>query len=442
MSVFKRKTSGGESKFYHYKFMHDGKSFHGVCKGCTTQKAAESYEKNIRSKTIELAKQKTVKALVENFRNDLTGGSNINLYDAYNLSLDKPRKRQPSDKLIKSKRAYWNDFVAFMESKYPDISDLASVRKQHAEAYIALLRSKGRFNKKIVFKTKSKTAEYKAKSNLAPKTCNMYQITLSEVFGRLYLDAGLIMNPFAGIEKPDKQSEPREAFTEAELRLISETADDFIKPIFIIGITTALREGDICTLQWVEVDNQNQVLIRKTRKTGKIVEIPIMPPLAKFLEKQQLKTGKNEYILPDHAAMYLSNPGGVSYRVKSFLEGLGIKTTKKVDGRDRAVSIKDVHSLRHSFCYYAGLAGIPLMIVQNVVGHMSSEMTKLYQAHANRETTRARLMKMPDFMGTAVNAATALPVPEIEKVRGHLNTMITSTEDVAKLKQCITLLKK
>jgi len=267
-------------------------------------------------------------------------------------------------------------------------------------------------------------------------------MTLSEVFSRLFHDAGLIANPFDDIEKPDKQSETREAFTEAELRLIGDNADYFIKPIFIIGITTAMREGDICTLKWSDINDANQVVLRRMRKTGKVVEIPIMPLLAEFLREQRIKTGNEEYVLPEHAAMYLENPSGISYRVKAFLESLGIKTTKKVEGRDRAISVKDVHSLRHSFCYYAGLAGIPLLIVQGVVGHMTPEMTKHYQAHANRETTRLKLMQMPDFMGTIVKEVKALPVPKIEQLRGQLNDMIAKTADITRLKACIALLKK
>ena len=441
MSIFKRKTSRGESKFYHYKFMHEGRYFTGACHGCTTQKAAELFEKNIRAKTVELDKQKTVKALVENFRDDLTGGSRISLQEAYDLSIKKPRKRQPSEKLINAKRSYWSDFVAFMECNYPEVTGLADVRPLHAEEYIAYLRNNGRFNKQITFSTRSRTAVYQASANLSPKTCNMYQITLAEVFSRLALDAGLITNPFAEIEKPHKQSECREAFSEEELKLIADNADDFIKPIFIIGITTALREGDICTLRWTDVDTKNQFIRRRMRKTGKTVEIPITPPLADFLDKQFSKTGQGEYVLPDHAALYQNNPSGISYRVKSFLESLGIQTTKKVEGRDRSVSVKDVHSLRHSFCYYAGLAGIPLMVVQNVVGHMTPEMTSHYQAHASRETTRQKLLQMPDFMGFSDSGGKKLPEPELEQLKRQLVSLVEKSSDTAILRNCLALLK-
>ena len=90
---------------------------------------------------------------------------------------------------------------------------------------------------------------------------------------------------------------------------------------------------------------------------------------------------------------------GISYRVKSFLESLGITTTKLGRGRVRATSVKDVHSLRHTFAYLAGCYQIPLPVVQSILGHMSPEMTKHYQAHADREAKEKYLAKLPNFIG-------------------------------------------
>ena len=63
MAVAKRQTTAGESKFYHYRFLVDGKNYNGVCKGCTTKATAEKFEKDLRQKIIELSTQKNVKAL-------------------------------------------------------------------------------------------------------------------------------------------------------------------------------------------------------------------------------------------------------------------------------------------------------------------------------------------------------------------------------------------
>ena len=119
--------------------------------------------------------------------------------------------------------------------------------------------------------------------------------------------------------------------------------------------------------------------------------------------------------------MYLTNSTGVSYRIKQFLEGLGIQTTRKPKGRTRAVSVKDLHSCRHTFCYYAGLAGIPLAVVQSIVGHMSPEMTKHYSAHASMEDKRRGMERLSFF--TQDNT---LPPADEEPERAELRLMIES----------------
>lgn len=401
MSVFKRPTSSGLTQEYHYRFMQSGKLYHGVCENCFKQDEALEFEKNIKQTAKNLTVQKSVKAIVENFKLELQGGDRIALSNAFELSLKKPRKKQPSANRIKFKRSYWRDFTDFMTSNFPDVLNLANVQKKHAEEYIQQIREKGRFNKQVIFKNhrkNGKPSKYSRKGNLSNASCNVIQQTLCEVFDKLSKDAGLIENPFRGIEKLNNNYESREAFTESELKLILNSWDLFIRRIFMTGLFTALREGDICTLRKNEIDFQNKIIRRKLLKTGKLVEIPIMKPLEAFLHEEILLVGDSEYVFPELAKMYLENSGGISYRVKNFLESLGIKTCKKVAGRDRLVSVKDVHSLRHTFCYFAGLNGIPLVVVQSIVGHMDSKMTSHYSAHADRQAKHSKMLLFPDFI--------------------------------------------
>ena len=500
MSIRKRKTSAGLSEEYHYSFMQKKKRYYGVCEGCTDEKKALAYEKKVNNSAKKLSEQKNIKALVENFRDELTGGGPVKIADAYELSLKKPKKRQPGKERIKFKRAYWDDFIAFMAASYPDVITLANIRRKHAEEYIQYLREKGRFNNEV--KSGSKKA-YKAPSKLAASTINVYHQTFMEIFELLEEDAGIIENPFSKIPKLKKESEEREAFTEGELRLIRDNLDSFVKPLFIIAIATALREGDICTLKWREINFDLSIIKRKKmRKTGRGVEIPIMPPLKKYLlelksladteEKQsgylpvnfvcRTKAGKEykdynllsatektikisdssvraeiaisalteesksgiqpiidelkhnkTYVLPLHAKMYLCNRAGVSYRVKSFLERIGITTTVKPEGRSRSVSIKDLHSCRHTFCYYAGMYGIPLAVVQSIVGHMSEEMTKHYSDHATREAKRAKMELLPDFMGMDVTPLKQIAPPEPEREQLRQLAESLSVEAIKKM---------
>ena len=401
MSVAKRKTSGGETDEYHYDFSQNGKRYRGVCEGCTTRTAALGYEKTLREKVKALSEQKSVGALVENFKRELTGGDKITLDAAFELYLAKPRRKQPSAQQQQINRSQWNDFVAFMHATYPAIEQLDCVSRTHAEAYIRQLRENGRYLRKITYQRayqgKTVVHSYDAQSRLSGRTINAFHKTLKSVFAKLQEEAGILYNPFE-FDMMDNDSESRDAFTPAELKLIGDNLDPFVRPLFVIGICTGLSEGDICTLRWNDIRDERWI-VRKRRKTGAALEIPILPPLASFLNEQKSISAAGEYVLPEHAAMYQNNPSGISYRVKSFLEGLGIQTTRTARNRSRASSVKDVHSLRHTFAYLAGCYQIPLPVVQSILGHMSPEMTKHYQAHADREAKEKYLSQMPDFIG-------------------------------------------
>lgn len=213
-------------------------------------------------------------------------------------------------------------------------------------------------------------------------------------------------NPFTSIPKLGKEEAGREAFSESGLMIIRNNADGFIYPLFFFAVAIALREGDICTLKWNEIDHKKETIVKKMRKTGNYVEIPMIPPIRDYLQNLQsnIQSGSpySEYVLPDHARMYLTNSSGVSYRIKQFLEKkCNIATTKIPDARSRAVSVKDLHSCRHTFCYYAGLYGIPLSVVQSIVGHMTPEMTKHYSAHASLEIKREKMKLLPAFLSLA-----------------------------------------
>ena len=95
---------------------------------------------------------------------------------------------------------------------------------------------------------------------------------------------------------------------------------------------------------------------------------------------------------------------------------------------------KDKGSCRHTFCYYAGLAGIPLSVVQSIVGHMSPEMTKHYSAHASMEDKRRGMERLSFFTQDALPEAKAdeperaelrqmIEALQIEKVRTLLHSL-------------------
>jgi integrase len=149
-------------------------------------------------------------------------------------------------------------------------------------------------------------------------------------------------------------------------------------------------------------------------KTKKVIEVPILSALGKYLRELPQES---EYCYPELAERYRKSRCTIGAAVTAFLTDLGIESNRKVEGRSRRVSVKDIHSCRHTFCYLAALNGVPFPVVQGVVGHMSPEMTKRYMNHASADAKREALEKIPDYMGGVAQLPSLAP-SEI-KVRAH-----------------------
>ena len=408
--VYKSEQNGK----YYYRFMFKGKLHHHPCTGCSSRRAAEAFEKRMRDTIIKAAEQKTVKAIVEVFRDELSGGHPISLAEAFDAYLMKPTKRKPGKHQVERNRTYWNDFAAFMAARHSDITTLANVQKRHAEEYIMLLRDSGAFSKEVVYQQGGRELRYTPKNDqLSARTINARHKAIKAVFSRLADDAGLTGNPF-DIPTLEGAAAHRDAFSDEELKRIGEAMTmPYTRPLFTIGLCTGLTTGDICLLKWSEIRG-NWITNKQRRKTGTSLEIPILPPLAAFLNEQRERTGDGEYVCPELAKMYIENPSGVFHRVKKFLESIGIVTSSKVDGRSRSVSTKAAHAMRHTFAYLAGVYNVPQPIVQGVLGHMRSATTELYQRHSRREQKEKFFRQMPNVLGVSTLGALPPSTPMIE----------------------------
>ena len=104
------------SNFY-CRFKLNNKSYERVCKGCKTLKEAEAFETAerlrigkevaaLKEEERRIRQNKTVVALIENYKQELTGAKPIPLAEAYELAVKKPSKREPSLHIAKQKRRY------------------------------------------------------------------------------------------------------------------------------------------------------------------------------------------------------------------------------------------------------------------------------------------------------------------------------------------------
>ncbi len=363
--------------------------------------AAEFLQKEKALQTIESREQYLHEvAKVKQLRAKLT----ITIGEAFELAIGKPNALAIAPIWLARKRGHWVDFQRFLEDNFRIIT-LDEVTPEMTEKYISYLQSKGYWQREKKRKNCLNDPDDPDSQVLSPKTINLVMINCRWVFKQLSRDLGYREddNPFYGIIKLREDPVQREVFTDGDLRNIFLNPPPLMEGLFTIGLCTGLREGDVATLRWREIFTYNEdtngkpnfyeaEIERRTSKTKVTVSIPVERELANYLSKQWEISGDQEYVLPEAAKLHREER--LSYQIIKYLQSIGIKTKIEVPGRKRQQSVKDFHSLRHSFCYYAGLRGVPLPIVQSIVGHMNPKMTMYYQKHADRKAKQEGLSMM------------------------------------------------
>lgn len=187
------------------------------------------------------------------------------------------------------------------------------------------------------------------------------------------LRMGLISeNPFGRFRIPG--TIPRKGYLNASQLEIIESmrlkgSKDIVRDAFLLGCYTGLRFSDISTLKQNEI--RDGWIVKKMRKTGKTVEIPL----------EAISRGK--------ALKIIEKYGG---NIENLTKRIGTnqyvnRTFKKIldnAGLPRSLTF---HSSRHTCATLLGQAGIDLTIIQKILGHTKIQTTAIY-----RETDRASIL--------------------------------------------------
>lgn len=353
--------------------------------GIKDKKKALEWEKNYIQ---GLRSNLSATQLFEQIKMSLVDKS-VNFWDAFKMFEDYPRKASQSVAQNNVHQSCWNDFSEFCKATY-ELEYVSMVEEKHVFGYIKQLKEKGRFSKIVYTRGKKKITNDTRVVQLSPRTINNYIAMNNLIFSVLKKLKAVIENPFQNVELLKKTQSDRDIFTPDEIKLLTEKAiDSYLYPIIIVGVCTGLRKGDICNLRWADISNGWINLAM--RKTKHVINIPIIPVLQSYFDTLQRD---NIYLFPQLQKQYSVDDAKISKDFKSLLCRCDITNQTQVENRSRTASLKDIHSLRHTFAYFAGINRIPFPIVQSVLGHLSPKMTELYMRHANREDKRQAIDQM------------------------------------------------
>lgn len=175
-------------------------------------------------------------------------------------------------------------------------------------------------------------------------------------------------------ESPLKDTKYLEVTDSVPIRILTkEEIETFLKncppryyPIFYTFLTTAIRKGELCNLEWADIDMEKKIIYIRKKKDflpkSKERQIPINPRLYEILQKLP-KT--SNYVFPDsNNKRYPKN--------KLRRKMIKIAKISGIKGLTR------LHSLRHTTASHLVMKGVDLPTIQKLLGHANIKTTMIY----------------------------------------------------------------
>jgi len=363
-----------------------------------------------------------------------------------------PRRRKLNERYSSQCQSTLKRFAEFVRSENVKATEIAHVTRLVAQSFL----------------------DAESKRGVTAKTWNETLKLLRTTFKHL-LPVGAI-NPFSNLPTRETETIFRKPYSPDELAAILDAArlDEFLRPILVVGICTAMRRGDCCLLRWKDVDLQRRFVTVKTAKTGQTVSIPIFPLLYDELKsKAKDRKSDNDYVFPEQALMYQENPDGITWRVRKVLAAAGFRDEDEVpqtaggegvpqksdtsiqrshpngetcvirgeihvarkEGLRRA-SVRDFHSFRVTWVTLALTAGVPLELVQKVTGHKTTDIVLKHYFQPGQEAFRQALQSaMPKLLTNGQKS----PKDEMREILARM-TMKTWKKDKARMKKLMAAL--
>jgi integrase len=230
-------------------------------------------------------------------------------------------------------------------------------------------------------------------ANKTARTANLSVKVVSAAFNAAVRQHLIESNFATALESLPVRTEERATFTPAQVSKLIRAAEGDWPGAILLGYYTGARLGDVANMQWSAVDWRKKLIRFTPSKTKKPVTVPLHPQLERELLKKP-GIGKAP-MFPYLAGKGTGGRFGLSGRFAAIMEKAGIegKITRHAKG-GRALSNLTFHSLRHSFNSAMANAGVSQEVRQQLTGHASAEMNKVY-THHELEPLRAAVEKLP-----------------------------------------------
>lgn len=193
-------------------------------------------------------------------------------------------------------------------------------------------------------------------------------INISSVCSKAVQDGYLLTNPCKKLKRfkiPEKQPI---FFSEVDFQVLLGVIDNqLIKDIALCAVNTGLRQMEILSLEWNQINFREHYLIldnrNHTTKSKKIRTIPLNLTVLQVLTlREQNKNGNLVFTMDgDKLKQEYVSKGFKDYVIKAKLN-----------------SKLNFHSLRHTFASWLVQKGVSIYEISKLLGHSSISVTEIY----------------------------------------------------------------
>ena len=201
-------------------------------------------------------------------------------------------------------------------------------------------------------------------SGLGANSIRLYLAHLSHLYNVARKEWGMVelVNPVELVRKPKlPQGRDRRLVGDEEARLLAACAamNPELADIVIVAIETAMRQGEIVGMEWRHVNWLDHTVYLPDTKNGTARLVPLSVRAEEALQRQQARgTGKEGKVW------------------KYTNDGLRASYTKAI--KRAGIAGLTFHDLRHEATSRLCEKGLPIMTVQAITGHKSTQMMKRY----------------------------------------------------------------
>jgi integrase len=203
--------------------------------------------------------------------------------------------------------------------------------------------------------------------------------------------------PTEHLSLPKKDNARTRFLTQAEaIRLLDalrKRSETWYK-IAYLSLSTGMRKGEVLNLKGEHIDfGANSILVKDAKTGSRIVYITN--------EVQQML----QQLYPDKPEKYIFYQKGSDgdKQVSIDSDESFVRAVKDCGFNDSITDRRHkvvFHSLRHSYCSWLAIAGVPLFTIGEIVGHKSTEMTKRY-SHLCPDAKQAAAAQVAKMLAVA-----------------------------------------